>query len=205
MDALATYVFDNFLHRPLILIVLMNVGGKTMSLKANVRSEGGGLLLFEKVEDAIRAEEILSKAGYTARLVAPPPTFRMGCDLAIEINLIEQIGIERLFGEKGTNYLKVVPLKGCNELLDIVKVTEFRDATMVKAGNMKVTFDKNKGTILNVSGGGCPDIPYLSVSLIGKKLSDVPRPKDIGFTLCAVMMDRAVVECLELWRKRSAS
>jgi len=184
----------------------MNLGSKVMGLKkAKGKAESGGLLLFEKVEDAIRAEEILTEADYTVRLVAPPPTFRMGCDLAIEINLVEQIGIGRLFREKGVNYLKVVPLKGAGRLLDVVKVTEFKDATMVKAGNMKVTFDKNKGTILNVSGGGCPDIPYLSASLIGKKLSDAPRPKDIGFTLCAMMMDRAVVECLELWRKRLTS
>jgi len=68
--------------------------------KAKVKAESGGLLLFEKVEDAVRAEEILSEADYTVRLVAPPPTFRMGCDLAIEINLVEQIGIGRLSGKK---------------------------------------------------------------------------------------------------------
>lgn len=175
-----------------------------MVLKAKGKAESRGLLLFEKVEDAIRAEEILKEADYAVRLVAPPPTFRMGCDLAIEINLVEQIDIERLLRGKGINYLKAAPLKGSSELLDIVKVTEFKDATMIKAGNMKVTFDKNNGTILNVSGGGCPDIPYVSASLIGKKLTDAPRPKDIGFTLCAMMADRAFVECLEFWRKKAS-
>lgn len=163
--------------------------------------EGGGLLLFEKVEEAIRAEKVLKGENYTVKLVAPPPTLRKGCDLAVEINLVEQIGIERLFKQKDVLYLEVVPLKGNGELLEIVKVTNFKDATMVKAGNMKVTFDRDTGIILNASGGGCPDIPYLHTQLIDKLLTEAPRPKAIGFTLCALMMDRALVECLELWRK----
>ncbi len=163
-----------------------------------------GLVVFKKVEDAIIAEKVLKEANYQVRLVAPPPTFRMGCDLAVEINLVEQLSVERLFSEKGVNYLKVTPLKGGGELLDIVKVTNFKEATMVKAGNMKLTFDDTTGIILNVSGGGCPDIPYLSVSLIGRKLTEAPRPRENGFTLCAMMLDRAFVECLELWRKRAS-
>jgi hypothetical protein len=111
------------------------------------------------------------------------------------------MGIERLFRQKDVAYLEVVPLKGGGELLEIVKLTNFGDATMVKAGNMKVTFDRDTGIILNASGGGCPDIPYLHAQLIDKKLTEAPRPKEIGFTLCALMMDRAFEECLELWRK----
>jgi len=166
--------------------------------------EDRGIVVFEKVEDAIIAEAVLRKANYAARLVAPPATFRMGCDLAVEINLVEQLSVERLFSEKDVNYLKVTPLWGGGELLDIVKATNFKEATMVKAGNMKLTFDNRTGIILNVSGGGCPDIPHLSVSLIGRKITDAPRPKESGFTLCAMMLDRAFVECLELWRKRAS-
>jgi hypothetical protein len=162
--------------------------------------EGGGILLFEKVEEAIRAEKVLKGENYTVKLVAPHPTLRKGCDLAVEINLVEQIGIERLFKQKDVPYLEVVPLKGSGELLEIVKITNFKDATMVKAGNMKVTFDRYTGIILNASGGGCPDIPYLHTQLIDKLLTEAPRPKEIGFTLCALMMDRALVECMELWR-----
>jgi len=165
--------------------------------------EDRGIVVFDKVEDAIMAEAVLKEANYAAKLVAPPASFRLGCDLALEINLVEQLSVERLFSEKDINYLKVTPLKGGGELLEIVKVTDFKEATMVKAGNMKLTFDDRTGIILNVSGGGCPDIPYLSVSLIGRKITEAPRPKENGFTLCAMMLDRAFVECLELWRKRS--
>jgi len=167
-------------------------------------TEDRGLVVFETVEDAIKAEEILKKANHTVRLVAPPPTFRMGCDLAVEINLVEQLSVEKLLSGKNVNYLKVFPLKGEGELLDTVKVTNFKEATMVKAGNMKLTFEDRTGIILNVSGGGCPDIPYLSVSLIGRKLTKAPRPKKNGLTLCAMMLDRAFVECLELWRRRAS-
>jgi len=163
--------------------------------------EGGGLLLFEKVEEAIKAEKALKGENYAVKLVAPPPILRKGCDLAVEINLVEQMGIERLFRQKDVAYLEVVPLKGGGELLEIVKVTDFKEATMVKAGNMKLTFDRNTGIILNASGGGCPDIPYLHAQLIDKKLTEAPRPKEIGFTLCALMMDRAFEECLLLWGK----
>ena len=99
-------------------------------------TEEKGIVVFEKVEDAIIAEDVLREANYAVRLVAPPPTFRMGCDLAVEINLMEQLSVERLFREKDVNFLKVTPLKGGSELLDIVKVTNFKEATMVKAANM---------------------------------------------------------------------
>jgi hypothetical protein len=70
---------------------------------------------------------------------------------------------------------------------------------MVKAGNMKITYRKDSGEIVNVSGGGCPDIPYLHAELIGKCLDEAPRPKDLGFTLCALNLERAFEECLVLY------
>lgn len=164
--------------------------------------EGGGLVLFMEVLDAIKGEKTLKEAGYIVKLVAPPPRLRKGCDLALEINLVEQPGIERLLKQKGITYVSVIPLKvGTSKLLEMVKVTDFGNWVMVRAGNMKLTFNKNTGVILNTSGGGCPDIPYLHAELIGKKLTEAPRPKEIGFTLCALMLDRALEECLILWNR----
>lgn len=163
--------------------------------------EGGGLVLFMDVHDAMRGERVLKKADYAVRLVAPPPQLRKGCDLAVEINLVEQPGIERLLREKDAPYVSVVPLKaGTLELLEIVKVTDFGDWIMVMAANMKLAFDKGSGIIVNTSGGGCPDIPHLHAEMIGKKLTEAPRPKDVGFTLCALMLDRALEESLNLWQ-----
>ena len=169
--------------------------------KQKTSFEGGGLVIFREVQEAVKAEKVLKEADYNVKLVAPPPELRKGCDLGVEINLGEQLGIERLFKEKDIEYVDITPVKlETSELLDIVKVTDFGDWVMVKAGNMKITFDKNNGMIVNTSGGGCPDIPHLHAEMIGKKLTDVPWPRDIGFTLCALMLNRALEECLDIWQ-----
>jgi hypothetical protein len=157
--------------------------------KKQARFEGGGLVLFLKAEN------------YETKLVAPPPQLRKGCDLAVEINIVEIAGVERLLRQKQSSFVEILPLKGAGELLDIVKIKHFDGACMVKAGNMKLTFDKKTGVILNISGGGCPDIPFLHISMLDKKLAEVSRPKEKGYTLCALMLDRAFTEALEIWNK----
>ncbi|HIE17194.1 MAG TPA: DUF3343 domain-containing protein [Dehalococcoidia bacterium] len=169
--------------------------------KQKASFEGGGLALFMDVQEAMKAERVLKGAGYQVKLVAPPPELRKGCDLALEVNLVEKPGIERLLDRKDIACVSVTPLKvGISELLKVVKVTDFGDWVMVRAGNMKLTFDKASGIIVNTSGGGCPDIPHLHSELIGKHLIEAPRPRDVGFTLCALMLDRALDECLTLWQ-----
>jgi hypothetical protein len=164
-----------------------------------VRFEGGGLVLFHEVQHAISAEKVLIAAGYQVRLVAPPPELRKGCDLAVEINLVEQPGVRRLLEQKDVAYISIDPLKtGTSELLQIVSITDYGNWLMVKAANMKLTFEKKTGVIVNISGGGCPDIPYMHIQLIDKKLEEAPRPKDIGFTLCSLMLDRALEEARAL-------
>ena len=37
-------------------------------------------------------------------------------------------------------------------------------------------------------------IPYLNLALVGKRVDEVPRPKDLGYTLCGLMLDRAYLE-----------
>ncbi len=161
--------------------------------------EGGGLVLFQEVSHAMAVEKMLRAAGYIVRLVAPPPELRKGCDLAVEINLVEQPGIERLLKEKDTAYVSIEPIRvKTAPLLEVVKVTDFGRWVMVKAGNMKITYERDTGTIVNVSGGGCPDIPYLHTELVDKRLDRAPQPKDLGFTLCALNLERALDECLVL-------
>ncbi len=161
--------------------------------------EGGGLVLFDEVQQAIAAEKVLKSAGYIVKLVAPPPELRKGCDLAVEINLVEQPGIERALDENNVFYISLDPIRiKTAPLLEVVKVTDFGEWIMVKAGNMKITYEKSSSSIVNVSGGGCPDIPYLHAELIDKRIDEAPRPKYLGFTLCALNLDRALEECLTL-------
>lgn len=164
--------------------------------------EGGGLVLFETVQDAMRAEKVLGEAGYSLRLVAPPPQLRMGCDLALEINLVEQPGIERTLKDKATPFLKIAPVKeGVSAMLRMTQVTDFGLWTMVKAGNMKIAYEKATGKIVNTSGGGCPDIPFLHVEMVDKTLAEAPKPKDLGYTLCARMLDIAYEKSCELHKE----
>ena len=161
--------------------------------------EGGGLVLFSEVQEAMRAEKVLKKAEYLVKLVAPPPELRKGCDLAVAINLVEKLGIERTLKQSDVAYVEVTPLKvGTSVILEIVKVVDFGEWVMVKAANMKLTFEKKSGVIVNTSGGGCPDIPYLHAGLIDKRLGEAPHPRDLGYTLCALMLDRALEESLTL-------
>ena len=167
--------------------------------KEKASFEGGGLVLFTEVHDAMKAEKVLKNDGYAVRLVAPPPELRKGCDLAVEINLVEQTGIERLLRQKDSAYISIEPVKtDTSELLEIVKVTDFGQWLMVKAGNMKLSFDKESKVIVNISGGGCPDIPYLHSELLGQSLREAPKPRDTGFTLCALMLNRALEESIAL-------
>lgn len=172
------------------------------SPKQKAGFEGGGLVLFETVQDAMRAEKVLIEAGYSLRLVAPPPQLRKGCDLALEINLVEQPGIERVLKDKNTPFMEVAPLKeGVSAMLHMTQVTDFGRWVMVKAGNMKIAYEKESGTIVNTSGGGCPDIPFLHVEMVDKTLSEAPKPKDMGYTLCARMLDVAYEKSCELWKE----
>jgi len=170
--------------------------------KRKEQFEGGGLVLFLDVKDAINAEKVLNKAGYIVKLVAPPPELRKGCDLAVEINLVEQPGIERELEKQDVAYVNIAPLKvGTSELLTIVQSADFDDWIMIKAGNMKLTFDKSSGLIVNVSGGGCPDIPHMHAELIDRPLLEAPQPKEIGFTLCSLMLQRALEESVTVWQE----
>jgi hypothetical protein len=164
------------------------------------KQAGDGLIIFDAVPDAIKAEKILKEAGYTPKMVSPPPELRKGCDLALEIFLAEQAGIEWILKEKEAHYVNIAPItKNTPPLLDSTKVVDYGKWIMIQAGNMKLTYRKESGLIVNTSGGGCPDVPYLHAQMVGKLLTEAPRPRNIvGATLCTLMLDRALVEGLKL-------
>jgi hypothetical protein len=156
-----------------------------------------GLLLFNHVRDAFVAESILKKNGFSVKVVIPPKDYVRGCDLAVEININERLAVERTLKENGARYTKVISIeKFEKEIMDAVKVTDFGDTIMFRCGSMKLTIDKMDGTIVNISGGGCPDVPYLFVELVGKKLREAKRPRDVGYSLCAYSLDRAYEEAM---------
>lgn len=170
--------------------------------KSKSSSRGRGLILFKEVKEALKAEKILKVSGYGVKLAAPPPSLRKGCDLAIEVDLMGQAGVERVLRQNGVEFDRIVSIDSEElEPLRLVKVTDFGDSMMVRAGNMKVAFEKATGVILNVSGGGCPDVPYLHLELLNKKITEAPRPCELGFTLCALMLDRALDEGVRIYEE----
>ena len=154
-----------------------------------------GFLVFENTSEVIRAENILKNQEWQVSVMGPPPELRQGCDLVIEFPLLAELEIVRTLREAGLPPLQAVPVSGpLLTPVDLFQIKDFGDYLMVRAANMKVTVAKDTGTIVNISGGGCPDVPYLAHALVGKSLAQAPRPRDLGHTLCGYALQLAVEE-----------
>ncbi|MBI5581947.1 MAG: DUF3343 domain-containing protein [Deltaproteobacteria bacterium] len=154
-----------------------------------------GILVFENTSEVIQAEKILKKAGWAVRVMGPPPEIRTGCDLVIEFPLIEELHIVRELHLAELAPLKVVPVTApLLAPVDLFQTKDFGDYLMVRAANMKITIAKADGRIVNISGGGCPDVPFLAQQMVGKTLAEAPRPRDVGHTLCGYALDLAYEE-----------
>jgi hypothetical protein len=117
------------------------------------------LIVFDYIYYAMRAKHFLEQAGYTSKEVAPPPEYRTGCDLALEINAEDVDPVERILDKNDILFMDILFLPKGSQLVpvylaNLIKVTDFAGYTMVRCGNMKVTYRKGTGTIVNISGGG---------------------------------------------------
>lgn len=158
-----------------------------------------GLIAFAEAREAFKAEAFLKKSGYDVKLAVPPPESRKGCDLAVEFNIVEKVGVENLLKDKGVNFLDIVSIDTpSTRPLDAVKVFDYGDSVMIRCGALKITIEKGTGLIRNVSGGGCPDVPFLYIELVDRRISEARRPKELGYSLCALCLDRAFEEALRL-------
>jgi len=167
--------------------------GSEGSKRADIRDRG--ILVFEHTSEVIRAETVLKRAGWKIRVMGPPPEIRTGCDLVIEFPLIEELNILRTLEAAGTKPLQVVPVNSpLLQPVDIFQTKDYGQYLMVRAANMKLTVDKETLTVVNVSGGGCPDVPYLAREMVGRTLSEAPAPEEIGHTLCGYALQLAYEE-----------
>ncbi len=154
-----------------------------------------GILVFENTSEVIRAENLLKAWGWDIKVMGPPPEIRTGCDLVIEFPLIQELKIMSILVKDDIRPLKVVPVSSpLLKPVSIFQIKDFGRHLMVRAANMKLTIDKETLIIVNVSGGGCPDIPYLAQEMIGKSLRDAPSPREIGHTLCGYALQLAYEE-----------
>ena len=154
-----------------------------------------GILVFDHTSDVIRAEKLLKSEGWAIRVMGPPPEIQTGCDLVIEFPLIEQLNICRLLENASIEPMQVVPVTGpLLKPVDLFQTKNYGDFFMVRAANMKLTIEKQNRRIVNISGGGCPDVPYLAAEMVGKTMSESPRPLDLGHTLCGYALGLAFKE-----------
>ena len=177
----------------------MALFGRKQKTESPGAEEALGLFLFDEVPHALAAERVLKMAGYTISLVAPPPHLRAGCDLAVALPRVEHVGAERALLEADVHLKEWVDdAESAAKVCDLVTTVDYGEWLMVRSGNMKITVEKRTGLIVNTSGGGCPDIPYLNLELVGVPLAEAPRPKELGYTLCGLMLDRAYLEAVSL-------
>ncbi len=154
-----------------------------------------GILVFENTSEVIQAENLLAKNGWKIRVMGPPPEIRTGCDLVIEFPLIEELEILRVLESGQIAPLQIVPVSSpLLEPVDIFFTTDYGRFLMVRAANMKITVEKETRTVVNISGGGCPDVPYLAAEMVGKSLDEAPSPRSIGHTLCGYALQLAYEE-----------
>jgi hypothetical protein len=177
---------------------------KSLASRNNQRNRGakGGLsdraiLVFQHTSEVIRAESILKEAGLSVTVKGPPPELRTGCDLVIEFTLGSFLRVTTLLEEARLKPLQMLPLQDLLlEPVGLYHVKDFGDYLMVRAANMKITVDKRNQRIVNISGGGCPDVPYLAERLVGETLGDAPPPRTLGHTLCGYALQLAYEELM---------
>lgn len=163
-------------------------------------NQGQGILVFENTTEVIKGESLLKAGGWAIEVKGPPPEIRSGCDLVIEFPLIEELSIIRELAKANIKPVQVVPVTSILlEPVNLLHEKEYDNYLMVRAANMKITVDKSTHLIVNISGGGCPDVPYLAEQMVNKYLGDAPQPRDVGYTLCAyalqIAYERVVMLC----------
>lgn len=177
--------------------LLGRLGRGPGSPPAPERGRDRGILVFSHTSEVIRAEKLLREAGLEVRVMGPPPEIRTGCDLVIEFPLVSELAARQALARGRVEPLRVVPVAdGLLEPVSLFQVRDYGDHLMVRAANMKLTVDKRDRTIVNISGGGCPDVPYLADCLVGRTLDSCPRPGDLGHTLCGYALQLAFEEML---------
>lgn len=181
----------------------MKIFGKLFKARpAPPESPDRALLLYESVNEVMHAEKVLRAAGIEGiRVVAPPPRYRRGCDLSLEFPAIDQVTILRVLKDAANEPIECLHISDDEALqpAELCRTRDFGRHVMVRAANMKIVIDKETLEIVNISGGGCSDVPFLAREMVGRHLHAAPSPRDIGYTLCAYTLAIAFEEARRLF------
>ena len=160
-----------------------------------------GFLVFQHTGEVIQAERTLREAGFAVEVKGPPPELRTGCDMVIVFDLMREPLVRGVLEAARLEPLQCVPVRDALlEPVSLFQIQEYGDWFMVRAANMKITVERATGKIVNVSGGGCPDVPYLTALLTGQRIGEAEEPRIKGQTLCSYSLQRAFEEARRLWR-----
>lgn len=160
---------------------------------------GRGIIVFAHTGEVIRAEALLREADLPVSVKAPPPELRTGCDLVIDFPLVHEPLARAVLARAGLAPVQYAAVSGgLLEPVSVFQRTDYGDWLMVRAANMKITVEKTTGLIVNVSGGGCPDVPYLASLLVGRRVDEAEDPLTHGQTLCGYALHLAFTEVKRL-------
>lgn len=141
--------------------------------------------VFANTGEVMHAEKVLSRLDMPVTVMAPPPELRTGCDMVLVMPLIHVFRAVTELEKSGLPPLQTTPVgDGLLEPVSLFQTKDYGQWLMVRAANMKMTIEKNSCRIVNISGGGCPDVPYLAASLIGKDVRETDLIREHGQTLC---------------------
>lgn len=158
-----------------------------------------GIAVFAHTGEVIRAETLLREAGLVVEVKGPPPHLRTGCDMVVVYDLVQELRVRELLTAARVKALDFMHAGG--QLLEPVSLFQVKDLgewLMVRAANMKISVRKDNGCIVNISGGGCPDVPYLAACLTGLTLEQAQEPRLLGQTLCCYSLQKAFEEARRL-------
>ena len=161
-------------------------------------SDSEAFLVFADTGEVIQAERILKDGGMSVRVMAPPPALRTGCDMVLVISLMHGFQAVAMLEAQNLAPLQMTPVgDALLEPVSLFQTKDYGEWLMVRAANMKLTIEKASGRIVNVSGGGCPDVPYLAAQLIGESIRETGLIKRHGQTLCGYALHLAAEELLK--------
>ena len=174
-------------------------GALSTSAEEEAAKKRDAFLVFANTGEVIRAETALRDKGLPVRVMGPPPALRTGCDMIVVCPLIHIYAATQLLEKEGIAPLQTVPVgDGMLDPVSLYVVKDYGDWLMVRAANMKITVRKEDRLIVNISGGGCPDVPYLAALMVGTRLDSVSLVRERGQTLCGYTLDLAVTEMIRL-------
>ena len=172
------------------------------TIKPEAAGEAGpsGFMAFSHTGQVVAARRALLEAGLSPQIKAPPPNLREGCDMVLEFPAELSAVYLAVLEEKKLRPLAIKSIDGpLTAPESLFRKKTFANCLMVQAANMKLTIDQASGRVVNISGGGCPDVPYLAEILSGNLITEVEKPDELSRSLCSFSLAQAKEEAERLF------